>query len=229
MALFKKTLEFTTKQTLVDKDNSFILILLATTSAVTIFCLVSANSLYVKMNYQNKVIGIKNTAANQLDSNFSASQNLSSSYKKFQAQPVPVKDVQSNAVMVLDALPSKYDFPALFTSLSTRMLSDKLIEKTLTATDNQTNALQSSPDPKLVPMPFTISGEGSILAVVNYIKDLENSIRPMVISNIVVDAGQSSSAAPTPTKVDIKATTYYQPEKTFKIVNKTVSANGALQ
>jgi Pilus assembly protein, PilO len=229
MATFKKTLEFTTKQTLVDKDNTFILFLLATTSAVTIFCLVSANSLYAKMNYQNKVIGIKNNAANQLDSNYNASQNLTSSYQKFQAQSVPVKGVQSNAVMVLDALPSKYDFPALFTSLSARMLSDKLIEKNLTATDNQVNALQSSPDPKLVAMPFSISGEGSIMSIESYISDLENSIRPMVISNIVIDIGQTTGSSQSIPKLDIKATTYYQPEKTFKIVNKTVTANGVLQ
>jgi len=229
MPSIKKTLEFSTKQSLVDKDNNFILVLLTITSAITIFCIVSASSLYAKLNYQQKVIRLRNSANTQLSSNYNTAQNLANSYQKFEAAAVPIKNVTSNTTMVLDALPSKYDFPALFTSLSTRMAFDNMVEKSLTATDDQKSALQSSPDPKLVPMPFTISGEGSPSAAYSYIKDLENSIRPMVVSNVIFDAGQPTSSSSSKVTLTVKATTYYQPEKTFQIVNKTVSANGDLR
>ena len=51
----------------------------------------------------------------------------------------------------------------------------------------------------------------------------------MVISNVIFDAGQSTGSSSSKVTLTVKATTYYQPEKTFQIVNKTVSANGDLK
>ena len=76
MPILKKTMDFTTKQSLVDKDNNLVLVLLASSSAIIIFCLVAANSLYAKMDYQNKVIKARNDAVNQLDTNISNASSL---------------------------------------------------------------------------------------------------------------------------------------------------------
>ncbi len=225
MASLKKTMDFTTKQSLVDKDNNFVLVLLASSSAIIIFCLVAANSLYAKMDYQNKVIKARNDAVTQLDTNISNTTSLTNSYQKFESQTPVVKGPTKNSIMTLDALPSKYDFPALVTSLATRMQADSVTVKTITATDQQTTAVQSSPDPVITAMPFTISGVGVYGgAVQKYVEDLENSIRPIVVSNIEFDA----SSAPLVT-LTVKANTYYQPEKIFQIINKDVKRDGTLQ
>ena len=224
MSSFKNVLQFSTKQSLVDKDNNFILVMLATTSAIFIFCLVTSSSLYSMMKYQDKVIKNRNNAAGVLSSNFSVAQNLKAAYQEFENKSPIVVGPVSNSVMILDALPSKYDFPALVTSLSTQMDKDSIRIKAITGSDKQITAIQSSSNPTLTPIPFTISGEGAPGDIEKFILDLEKSIRPMIVSNVEIDASSSSLLT-----FNISATTYYQPEKTFGINYKTVDATGALK
>src|SRR5690606_5550723 len=77
-------------------------------------------------NYLRKVNGIKGDAVEQLENNKAAVEELTKAYESFTSQnpnllggnPGSQDDRGgSNADLVLDALPSKYDFPALASSI----------------------------------------------------------------------------------------------------------------
>lgn len=220
MFSLRKSLEFSTKQSLVDKDNNFILILLSVTSFIVVFCLIGSNALYKRISYQDKVISARTTADNQLKANISSSNTLQSAYDAFEAQKPVVSGVSKNSVMVLDALPSKYDFPALVTSLSKLMAISGLSVQSINGIDAEVTAVQSSPDPKVIPINFQLTGSGSYGAVSTFISNLEKSIRPITITNIAFTGSDAKLT------VTIKATTYYQPEKTFQITQSVVTASG---
>ena len=223
MFSLRKSLEFSTKQSLVEKDNNFILVVLSVTSFIVVFCLVGSNALYKRISYQDKVINARTTADNQLKANINSSTSLQCAYNSFEAQTPVVTGVSKNSIMVLDALPSKYDFPALVTSLSKLMAISGLSVQTINGIDAEVSAVQSSPDPKVVPINFQLTGNGSYSAVSTFISNLEKSIRPITISNITFSGSDAKLT------VTIKATTYYQPEKIFKITQNVISPSGAVK
>src|SRR5690348_7198228 len=114
------------KRIQIDKSQTTMLITAAVAGFFLAFMLVGGKALISQIQYQNTVIGKKKVAVAQLRANVQASTNLVNSYKAFVSTTQNViggnpqgggaKD-GDNSKIVLDALPSKYDFPALATSL----------------------------------------------------------------------------------------------------------------
>jgi Tfp pilus assembly protein PilO len=122
-----------------------------------------------------------------------------------------------NSKIILDALPSKYDFPALATSLE-KVITDSGAKITsITGKDNEAEAKQDSPDPKPIEMPFSISSNGSFATAKNLISNLEKSIRPIKVTSITLSGSDSNLQS------TIVATTYYQPSKKLEIQQKTIT------
>jgi hypothetical protein len=122
-----------TKRSLINKANSTIVIATALAAFVVVFALVAGHSLIGQIAYQNRVIDAKKQALRTLKSDLEARDTLVESYKAFVSDKVNVLGGQAdgtgdhdgdNAKLVLDALPSKYDFPALTTSLE-KMITDQ--------------------------------------------------------------------------------------------------------
>ena len=117
-----------TKRALIGKANSSMVAATTVAAFILVFTLVAGKSLISQMSYQNRVISTKKTALTQLKEDLSARDSLQSSYNSFVAQNPNVLggDPQGtgskdgdNATLIIDALPSNYDFPALTTSLET--------------------------------------------------------------------------------------------------------------
>jgi hypothetical protein len=211
----------------VDKTNARIVAITGIAAFVVVFSIVASTSLIGQLSYQNRVIGKKRQADNQLESNLKARDSLVTSYKSFVSTPQNIiggnpggtgpKD-GSNAKIVLDALPSKYDFPALASSLEKVMGDQGVAIKSLTGTDDSVaqagNA--SSAEPAAVPVPFEISIEGPANNVRNALTALELSIRPFQVQKIEITGDQQ--------KLDltISAQTFYQPETALTITQETV-------
>lgn len=216
-----------TKRALITKANSTIVIATASAAFVLVFALVSGKALLGQAAYQNKVIDAKKKALTQLQSNLTARDSLVTSYKSFIGTSQNVlggvpdgKGDQDgdNAKIVLDALPSKYDFPAMATSLE-KLIKDQNLEiQGITGTDQELTEKenQQSDEPKPVAMPFQIQVTGSYESIQNLIKSFERSIRPFDVLKVDLSGDQGSMTAV------LDAQTYYQPEKTLKIKNEVV-------
>ena len=216
-----------TKRALIDKANSSMVIATTAAAFILVFSLVAGKSLLSQMSYQNRVISTKKVALNQLNSDLQARDTLQASYNTFVAENPNVlggdpsgtgaKD-GDNASLVLDALPSYYDFPAMTTSLQNLVSSQGLTILSITGTDEEATqgADTSSPSPQPVAMPFSVTVNGSYQSIQGLTQAFLSSIRPFQIESLELSGDESSMQA------TISAQTFYQPGKTLNIKQEVV-------
>jgi hypothetical protein len=221
-----KTASFT-KRSLITKANSRIVWATGIAAFVVIFAGVACKTLVSQANYQNRVISEKKKALATLQSDLNARDSLVSSYKAFVSTPQNVLSGNpegdgpqdgDNAKIVLDSLPSRYDFPALATSLEKLITSQGLQIVAISGTDDEVAqaANQSSTAPAPVPIPFKIQVGGSYDAIRSLVDVLERSIRPIQVQNLQITGTDGSMTA------TIDAQTFYQPEKSLSIKSEVV-------
>lgn len=216
-----------TKRSLINKANSTIVIATSVAAFVVIFSLVAAKTLLSQAAYQNRVITAKKTAVTQLKADLAARDGLVTSYKAFVSTPTNViggspngtgPQDGDNAKLVLDALPSSYDFPALATTLEKIVTGQNLQIQSITGIDQELTegGTTATGSPKPVAMPFQVQVTGSYTAVQSLVDLFHRSIRPFQIQTMDLSGNQSNMT------LAITAQTYYQPEKTFNVNAKVV-------
>lgn len=216
------------KHLLVDKANTTVVILVSVAAFIATFTLVASKALLAQRAYQGKIIKEKTTARDQLDANIRAAGPLAESYKTFVGKKVNViggvpegigNNDGDNAKIVLDALPSKYDFPAVVSSLEKLLPTTnkpyKLLLENIKGTDDEINQ-QATTANGLVEIPFEATIVGDYAGAKQAITFFERSIRPFQIDSITITGGDADM------NMKIVAKTYYQPEKSLKLTTKDV-------
>jgi hypothetical protein len=214
------------KRALIDKANTTMLVVIGVTSLLVTFSLVSCKALFSLSGYQSRVIDAKEKALKQLKENSKNVKSLVTSYETFATAPVNVLGGNpkgtgpldgDNPKIVLDALPSKYDYPGLVTGMTKLLSQGGYKTDIIGGSDDeiaQLNSATDNPAPVEIPLPIglttTYDGAQQLLL------DLERSIRPIYVSQLSV------SAAGTNLTVSVSAKTFYMPEKTLKIGKKVV-------
>jgi hypothetical protein len=227
----------------VDKANSRILLIAGIAVFLTIFSLVSSKSLYTQMTYQNRVAKASQTALNQLRADNIASGQLETTYTSFEGNQTNLIGGSStgtggsdgdNAKVVLDALPSQYDYPALTTSIQYLLNSAGVNIDSISGTDEQasvdsngaltgtTTAATTTPTTTTavpgtaVAMPFQFSADGPYANIQKLFAIFESSIRPLPFQTVSVSGAQNDLT------LTVAAQSYYQPQKSFQITTETV-------
>jgi len=214
--------KISSKKLQIDKAQTNTISLIALAVFVTVFSLVSCRALWQQRAYQAKVIGKKKEALRILEQNTQAVPGLVEAYKTFVSSPTNIIDGNpngtgekdgDNARIILDALPSKYDFPALTTSLEKLLLERNFKVESIKGVDDEVAqaAQKESGSPKPVPMPYQITVDGSYTAIQDLISVFERSIRPFS-TDILVLKGSADNM-----QMILDGKTYYQPEKTLDI------------
>ncbi|MCW1907942.1 MAG: hypothetical protein KIH63_001215 [Candidatus Saccharibacteria bacterium] len=220
-------MQLPTKRLMIDKANGQIIAMIAGATVVVMFSLVASRALLSQRSYQSRVITDKEKAVRQLKSNVDAVSNLVNSYNQFVSQPANViggnpagtgERDGDNARIILDALPSQYDFPALATSLEKLLTSPNYTINSISGTDDEINQQKQveTPEPQPVEIPFEIGVTSTYGAAQSLVQTLQNSIRPFHINKLVFDGSDSQM------DVTITAKSYYQPEKALTIRTKDV-------
>lgn len=217
-----------TKRVAISKANAQMVAVVAIASFVTVFCLMASKTVLGTNVYQARLTTKKEAAKVQLKRNLSNYSTLVSRYNGFLDQPQNIiggartgtgDNDGDNAKIILDALPYKYDFPALASSIE-KILNDRGLQITsITGIDDQvaqqTNI--SSPTPKAVPIPFTFSvSHANYNSVGVLITALQQSIRPIQIDTLTVSGGTSDMS------LTVTAHTYYQPAKAVNITKQAL-------
>lgn len=217
-----------TKRALIDKANSSLVLITGIAAFLTVFSLVASKTLFSQMVYQNRVLSEKHATVSRLRSDLVAGKQLQTSYEAFTTTPTNViggdaagsgERDGNNAKIVLDALPSNYDFPALTNSLEKLITGVNGLEiSSITGTDDEVaqGANASSATPQAVPMPFTVTVKGNYQAIQELIGKFEHSIRPFQVQTMTVSGDQSDLS------LTVTAQTFYQPAKSLKIGSKVV-------
>lgn len=216
-----------TKRGLVSKANSTIVIVTSVAAFLIIFLVVASKTLFGQAMYQNRVATAKSVALQQLKADISASKSLVAAYTKFNSASVNIIGGSSdgsgsndgpNSRIVLDALPSSYDFPALVTSLEKVVGSRGLTIQSIQGVDDevaqQLNVSSTTPQPIAIPFQVVISG--NYAAIQALIGDFQNSIRPFQVQKESISGGESNMT------LTLTAQTYYQPAKVLNLGSKLV-------
>ncbi len=214
------------KHTLINKANTTIVATTAVAGFLVVFTLVASASLIGQLKYQNHVIAAKKQAVTQLKTDISATNNLDSAYKAFVTTPQNVLGGDpngsgprdgDNGKIILDALPSAYDFPALATSLEKLLTSQNVKIQSIAGTDDeiaQNGSTSAAPQP--VAMPFQFAVVGDYLSIQGVVNSLEASIRPFQVQTLDITGDQGNLT------LTITAQTFYQPAKSLQITTKVV-------
>lgn len=247
-----KMARVSTKKILIDKANSTIVIAVGIAAFISAFSLVTSRSLLAKRSYQARVIHAQEQARDQLVKNIEAVDNLKSSYQSFAGRQANIIGGSSsgtgerdgdNAKIVLDALPSKYDFPALVASLekimdernfvilsiagfdeeATRNQSggggavQPLIPGASASTTTAPTTTQTQTGGDATPMPFELSAKGSYAPLTDLLKIYQYSIRPIHSDKVLFTANDDGTVT-----LKVIGKSYFQAEKTLSITEEVV-------
>lgn len=220
--------QISTKRLAISKSKAQMVGVVAAASFITVFCLVASKAVWSQNSYQAKVISAKEKAHKQLQANLKNYDNLSTKYRIFDSENPNIiggnvsgsgDNDGTNSKIVLDALPSSYNFPALTASVE-KILSDRGVKvSSITGTDDEVNQQgnTSSPTPQPVSMPFTFSVDNAGYTQISQLTGaLEHSIRPIQIDTLNLSGGINDMTA------TYSAHTYYQPAKSLKITTKVI-------
>lgn len=216
-----------TKRVAIDKAAAQMVAIVAITSFVTVFSLMAANTIFQQNQYRSRVIDAKEQARDNLKSNVDTASKIVTEYRKFDRKNPNAIGGQrdgaadndgSNAKIVLDALPSTYDFPALTSSIEKILKGLNFNVTNIAGTDEQLDKQDASAaDPKPQPVTFSFSVANANYAQVQSLVDaLDRSIRPIQITKL------SLGGAINDMDLTVEAQTYYQPGKTLKLQKKPV-------
>jgi hypothetical protein len=221
-------IEISTKRLAIGKANTQIVVVVGVASVVTVFCLVAAQAVWGQTQYQARVTKAATAAHKQLVSNVQSYDNLQTSYQAFDSSPINALGGSStgsgnndgdNAKLILDALPSSYDFPALTSSIEKILTDGNYSIGGITGTDDQlteqTNSVAASPQPVSMPFSFTVTN-ANYASVQQLITKLQQSIRPIQIDSMTLSGASNSM------EVTVNAHTYYQPGKSLGITKQVV-------
>lgn len=213
------------KRILIDKSNTSMVIAIALAAFISVFSIIASKALLGQRSYQSRVIKEKKIALARLKLNNKAATKLVGSYQAFVSSPENVIGGSSggtgdkdgdNAKIILDALPSKYDFPALATSLEKILKGQNFKINGISGTDDELKQSAAVDTNTPVDMPFEVSVTGSYDSAQVLSDTFQRSIRPIKISKIHL-SGKDDKLT-----ILISAKTNYQPEKIFKISTKVV-------
>lgn len=199
------------KRIQLDKTTQSILIILTVAAVVTVMALAGSRALLAQISYQNRVISAKQTAKDSLTANVQALNQLKNAYYAFDNTPESIIGTsEKNSKVVLDALPSTYDFPALVTSLEQILKLGGYAIESIGGSDDEIAQISAEQSVGLnaaepVEIPFQVEVTTSYDGAQQLVRDLDRTIRPMHIQSIELNGGDSSM------KVSISAKTYYKP------------------
>lgn len=235
------------KHALVDKANTQIFVVVSVAVFIAVFCLFAARSLISQSLYQQRVISAQKEALDTLESNKVTAKEVEQSYISFATEPVNIIGGNpagtgprdgDNIKLVLDSLPSEYDYPAVSSSIEKIIVEGgyKIVSVGGKEDSSQAVPLEATPvattdataDATVsvettdgatgiaseIPFVFTVESNGeNILKLLN---TLEKSIRPFYIQSISISATQTGLE----TEVNIK--TFFLPPKGLEVIKKAI-------
>lgn len=221
----------TSKRLQIDRATRLMVISVAVAVFILFFCIFSARSLSTVLSYQNRVISAQSTALNRLKTDISASQQLGIAYAKFnntsgnnllgQSVTGTGPNQGNNAKLVLDALPSVNDYPAMVVSLENLFSNQGVSVSGLSLTNTNTTATTApattSSAGGAVPIPLSFSVSGPLNNIESFVNHLNQSIIPIQFLQVTYSGAQNNNIT-----MSVTAQVYYQPAIAFNISTEVV-------
>lgn len=224
MPLTEPKLTGVKKRQQIESASRTMFIWVAIASIAISICLVTAQFLFQRLTFNQRIINAKIKASDTLSDNIDNAKILKEEVDSLVGNQdlasVKTNPEDPNVKSVLDALPSKPDSTALATSLQQAILSrSSVVIESITVPTGETeieSAEVSSAEAQPVEQPFSITVSGSYDKIRNMVLDLERTIRPIKITAINMTGSDADM------RVTVDGITYYQPAKTTNIKEEAI-------
>jgi hypothetical protein len=213
------------KRQQIEKAARSMFIWVAVASIAVSVCVVTAQFLFQKWAYNNRVLDTKSRAAETLKSNISNAKQLRDSVGALVSNSalasVKTSADDPNTKSILDALPSRFDATAWATSLQQTVLSRSGVtvesihvpgDQDDPSGDVKASASATTPQE----MKFDIAVSGSYDKIRNMLLDLERTIRPVKVTSVTLRGDDAAMSA------TVSGITYYQSSKSATIKQEVV-------
>lgn len=185
------------------------------------FCIATGQYLFAKWDFNNKIIGKKNTTAQTLSNNIVNAEKLKAEVDNLTANQdlasVKTNPNDPNTKSVLDALPTSFDPAALATSLQQVVLSRSGVSVESIAVPPDAEGA-ASPDASTGPqeVKFSFAVVGTYDKIRTLMVDLNRSVRPMKLVSLTLNGSDNNLRAA------FDYVTYYQPAQTVTLGEETI-------
>ena len=215
-----------------------VFIWVAAASAAVVICIIVGINLIQRISYQTKVNGELGKTAETLKSSTNSIDELISNVNNLRTnRQLTLTNLKSDDStvfqVVIDALPTEADAVDFGASLQNEILSrsgvvidsisvDGPSSSSSSASSSSSSSSSSSTGsssiafPVAQPMTFSVSVIGSYSNIRETLKDIQRTIRPVVIDSILLEGTDDRLTA------TIKATTYYSPSVNYTTGTKEV-------
>lgn len=209
----------------IDKNQAVIFFVLAATSFIVVLSAFSAYSLFVQQRYQSSVISEKEQSLADLERSYENASDLSRAYAAFADSPDNIiggfsegdgERAGDNARIILDALPSQYDFPAFITSVEQLLLRQEVSIDSISGSDQELE-FRDIEGGEPIEVPLGVSFNGDYASVQAAIDSFESSIRPFSFNSIAL-SGRDDSL-----RVDLRGHSYFQPSQPFELNTRPIN------
>lgn len=194
----------------IKKAGGVVFIVAAFSAVIVMFCAISMKFLWEKKSYNDRVIGAKTKARDDIETNLSSLAKLSEQFPQLESS------ASTNSKTILHALPPTYDYAALASSIDYLASISGVSSNTSIGEDISASAINSAPISSPVELPLSLQVSGSYDSVKQYINNLERSIRPIHIKSVTYSGSNKTLDA------TITAVTYYQPSRSLDVEKKEI-------
>jgi Tfp pilus assembly protein PilO len=198
------------KRDQVKKAGSTVFIVVAISSVIVMFSLISMRFLWEKKSYNDRVITAKTKARNDISTNLENLDKLSEQFPDLNSS------ASTNSKTILHALPPTYDYAALASSIDYLAAFSGVQSNTSIGEDISASAVNSASVSEPVELPLTMQVNGSYDSIKQYITNLERSIRPINVSTVTYSGSNDLLQA------TIQAVTYYQPARSLDVLRSPI-------
>jgi hypothetical protein len=209
MAETKKTTSI--KHVQINRSQSTMLAIIAAATVVVVFSLFATKTLIVKGAYQRRALHARKDVVTKLFDQYKVFADQDPNFLGGTLKGGTNLD-GDNPRLVLDALPSKYDAPALASSVEKLLQGENVSISSLSVKDDPAgNSDQPQPEPIPTPMAFSFEGTTSYPTAALLLADFERSIRPFDLNTLEISGTDSQL------KLTVGMTTYFQAAKSLNL------------
>ncbi len=208
-----------TKQLKIKKSSSAVFATIAVASIIVSFSLVFLNILNGQRSFNSQVHDEKEAVVSTLNANVENINSLSTSFNQLESSADLISSQnKKNSAVILDALPSKYDFPAIATAIQNLAQVSGVTLDDFNGSDEELEAVGSSVNPTPIEVDFSVGVTGSYDKVNTFMENVERSIRPINVRNVRLDTAGSNEV-----RGQFEMTTFYQPTIDLSITTRTLN------
>ncbi len=197
------------KRQLIERANSHIFTTVIIASIVVSASAVAISFLWGQRGFQDRVISAQEVTRDTINQNVANAQELERSF-------IALEESDINSQLILDALPSKYDFPAVASSVEKLADLGGVALDDFSGDDLSAAAENTAIEPIAIEIPFSSTVSGGEKDVEKFINTLEKSIRPFRIDGLSLNSSANNLV------LEVSVSTFYQPSENLEVRTETI-------